>query len=742
MRFNQLSSVALAVSLACISLQAHAMGSIIGSADNNTFNESITVNGDGVLSSINSNQVTVSQTHIGIFPNRHNLSLNGDTNVINVLGAGRSTDLFEVLDATAIDATTGNLILGNENSTNVINLTSDRAFMGIRAALGQRVEINGESFTLNAESLNKENGGYYYGLIAQNASTTAAMEDRARLIVNAQNTVINVKNKTANAVGLVSMSQGILEVHGNLEVNADIAILARGDSIVRINPDGNKTVKLNGNVDFNFDKGTSGTKIDSDVNVHLSGADSYWKGGVVYSYGSGRPDDPAKLEVHDFKLTISDNATWYVTPTIKDDADATIGKSTIALNYLTLNDGIISIEDADQTLEIENMQGNGGTVNVQTVKNGDSVHSAKLSVKEFSSDMQLTERYVGVTADEMTVADLDQLSAISDSTGKVTRNQVVPEGDIIGELSRTVGTDGTVGTISEGTNTKQDAYKTLTATNFLAWRHDMNDLTKRMGELRDSPEGVGAWARVYGSEQESGSQNMLTKSTSIQVGGDVDVGNGWKVGVAFSYTDSDTSYSLGSADSDSYAAAVYGSWLAENGQFVDLIAKYTRMSSDFTLNGFDGSYDNNAFSVSAEYGWHFPVNDIAFVEPQVELTYGHISGDKFASNSGTTIDQDDYESLIGRAGLRFGFYFPEHRGTIYARVSGVYDFMGEYEYTATKPNLTKRFKDDLGGAWVEYAVGANFNWTENTYTYVDLERTSGGEVKENYRWNVGLRHVF
>ena len=51
-------------------------------------------------------------------------------------------------------------------------------------------------------------------------------------------------------------------------------------------------------------------------------------------------------------------------------------------------------------------------------------------------------------------------------------------------------------------------------------------------------------------------------------------------------------------------------------------------------------------------------------------------------------------------------------------------------------------EEDLGGAWIEMGVGANFNWSEDTYTYVDLERTNGGDVKENYRWNVGIRHVF
>ena len=52
------------------------------------------------------------------------------------------------------------------------------------------------------------------------------------------------------------------------------------------------------------------------------------------------------------------------------------------------------------------------------------------------------------------------------------------------------------------------------------------------------------------------------------------------------------------------------------------------------------------------------------------------------------------------------------------------------------------FDEELKGTWLEMGVGANFNWTENTYTYIDLERTNGGDVKENYRWNIGVRHTF
>lgn len=97
---------------------------------------------------------------------------------------------------------------------------------------------------------------------------------------------------------------------------------------------------------------------------------------------------------------------------------------------------------------------------------------------------------------------------------------------------------------------------------------------------------------------------------------------------------------------------------------------------------------------------------------------------------------------MGRAGVRTGFKFPKDKGNIYARISGVYDFDGEMNGQAQLGKACNTFEADLGGAWLEVGVGANFNMTKDTYAYVDLERTNGGNVKENYRWNIGVRHSF
>jgi outer membrane autotransporter protein len=319
---------------------------------------------------------------------------------------------------------------------------------------------------------------------------------------------------------------------------------------------------------------------------------------------------------------------------------------------------------------------------------------------------------------------------------------ILPESEIYGTMTGVIDENGYLTQTSEATNTKQDAYSSVNKAALLQWRHETNDLEKRMGELRDSAKGVGSWARVYGSEMEYGDQDLTTKNYSVQVGVDTDVPHNWKVGAAFNYTDSDTSYKHGSADGDSYVFSVYGTWLADNGLFVDLIGKYGRISTDFSLNGFDGSYDNNAWSMSAEAGWHWNVNDSVFLEPQLELTYGRVDGDSFRSAAGTKIEQDDFKSLVGRYGIRAGLTFPEHRGTIYARVTGAYEFKGDFGYTASNAYTSRSFDEDLDGSWVEYAIGANFSISDQAYTYLDLERSSCGDIDENWRWNVGFRYVW
>ena len=576
-------------------------------------------------------------------------------------------------------------------------------------------------------------------------SCPTSPSNSASIQINADHTEINAQD-----TGIRAFSNGQINITGGVTINAPTAFDVRGNSTVKINTSKEGTVQINGDIAFETPgpAGNSGDIINANVDIYLTGSDSYWNGNAYQHYASDIENDEENTKVTGLHVTLADGAQW--SPTIITDSDDgdTVLKGQ-ALNDLTFNGGVINLtQGSDQKVFIEKTSGTGGTVNLSTAIGSDgTLTAAILDFGDIEGTPALAVNYAGITADDVKSGNLGDIKGgVTSAEGTTfTQTKSVTQGAVKGAITETYDENGELLSRTVAENTRLDAYGSVAALSIMQWRHEMNDLTKRMGELRTSPEGIGSWARIYGSEQEYGSQNLTAKNTSVQIGADTDIGNGWKVGAAFTYTDGSADYDLGDADNKAYGLGVYGTWMAENGQFVDLIAKYSRLDTDFKLEGMNGSSDNNAFSVSAEYGWHLRLGEFGFFEPQAEVTYGYIQGDKFHTSNGVEIDQDDFESLIGRIGFRTGFHFPKDKGLIYARVSGLHDFKGDFDSTATlmsDRSIYDNIGEDLGDTWVEFGIGANFNWTPNTYTYVDLEQTNGGEVKENWRWNIGLRHVY
>lgn len=516
---------------------------------------------------------------------------------------------------------------------------------------------------------------------------------------NKSSTVINFVNG-GTFTGDITTNNYTTEGH---KTTSSVELAGTMNYIGAIKLEGSSKLNLSGNI--HADQSTIISEESSLVSV---GAQSDFKTVTSTSTAGVAISDGATLKVNEDESAITNltnNGTLYVAGEAKANIDSLNGTATIKVDSLA------------------------NTVNIGTLLGADSSVSA-LGSGTFNDSFANSSEAIPQLLKVVTISD----------DGSSLSSVAVEQGLVNDAVTADVDENGQLFNVRTTKNTNLASYGSIAVLGAFLWRHDMNDLTKRMGELRDSPQGVGVWARAYGSEQEYGGVDAT--NTSIQVGADYDVGYGWKVGGAFTYTDGSSDFSNGNAEHDSYGFAVYGSWLSENGQFVDLIAKYSRLDTDFAVNGMNGSYDNNAWSISAEYGWRFKLAELAFVEPQVELTYGTLFGDDITASNGVRIEQDDFTSFIGRIGVRSGFYFPEKKGNIYARFSVLHDFDGEMESKASLGRARNTVTDDLGGTWVEYGVGANFNWTDRTYTYVDLERNSGGEVRENWRWNVGLRHVF
>ena len=661
---------------------------------------------------------------------------------INITATGeqlaRGADIDGHVNA---DTMTQKLVLGDETSdiTVAVHATGDKAEAAGMLTLyrGASIEVKGKN--LNVEAKSEKGNAIGIGAMI---GTTEATQSESKIVINSENAVIRAYGDYSAAIQ--ATSQGQILVNGNLDAEADNVIMLRGKGHVGINEAGavDKVVQLKGNINYNTAEAPT-DNAEGDVVLNLMNADSYWTGAVIRTYANNSLSE-GNADQSNVKLSLSNGAQW--TPKhVEDEQGEDSGVILLSLDSLVMNDGVINITEGEkQVVKIDSMTGRGGSVNVKATTDGETLKAGKLEIGTTAEGSSLDVGFTGITADDVTDAKKVMESAADVVTANgATVNQKISEGAIKGEITQTIGADGQTGEVVQAENTKLLSMHGVTSLAAFQWRHDMNDLTKRMGELRTSPEGIGTWARIYGSEQEH--SGATAKNHSVQIGLDAGIGAGWKTGVAFTYTDGSTELTNGDADNKSWGLGVYGSWMAENGAFVDLIGKYSRMSTDYQISGMDAGFDNNALSVSAEFGWHLKLSEVGFVEPQLEVTCGRIFGDDYTAANGVRVEQDDFDSLIGRAGVRAGFYFPEKRGVVYARGSVLHDFQGETGARASlvsDSSVYERLEDDLGGTWYELGIGGNFNLTDRTYTYVDLEKTFAGPVVEDWRFNIGIRSVF
>ena len=532
------------------------------------------------------------------------------------------------------------------------------------------------------------------------------------------------------------MSEGDLFVKGNLTVIADTAIVARGDAKVVINEDKSSTVKLNGDIDFNYDKKTSGTKVDADVTINLVGSDSYWKGNAIYSYGTGEPPSD-KTNVSGMKLGLYDGAQWtpnYVADTTGNEPS---GKMPIAINDLNMKEGVINVKADNVQIKVNNLTGNG---QVRLATDGNT--SGSFTVDQATEGSTLDVKLMDTKLEKALTSDEVDAEAAKKLMGNVTGKDVAVSTNVAeGMYNPAFGVDSKGNTHTASVNTLMESSLELASAAPLALnRILMNDVRKRLGDIRSAEGTSGAWARYDGGRL-SGSNGLENDFHTIQVGVDTQpTANPVRFGVALSYTTSDSDYARGSADMDAYSLAGYGLWLGDNGQFVDVVARLASAKTDMTVDGNKkGSMDNVALSLSGEFGWRFDVANNFFVEPQVEATYTYVDADQLTLSDGSNYEYDAVDSFLGRAGVAFGMKCPNNKGNVYARVSAVHEFLGDKAVTGGNSTA---YKLDGKDTWVEYGLGANFNVTPNTYLWADVERTSGGALDEDYRATLGVRYAW
>lgn len=631
----------------------------------------------------------------------------------------------------------GQITLGDQNTQNVnISTTGTNAYglMALHAGEKTAPDIGkGSHITVNGDTLNINVHGteYAIGMQAQDNSRSP----KATIDINTKNTVINASTDVDKvvggehtAIGIVAYSGSQVNIKNNLTVNAATAISTRGNSTININQDGTGTVKLNGDISFDYDDATSKTTVDSNVYINLTNKDSYLNGNGIMVNSSGKIPE-GKSNVSGMKLALSNGATWTST------ADSFVN------NLILKNGGTVNLAGDAHTVSVLNdISSDNGIV---TANNLDS----KVKVAKGANDIKsLTVKGSGAMADAIakdpSVANKLANVVTDESTGKsAATNVTTDEGEVAGAYSGTVDANGNLsGSLAK--NSTNENISGLGVISLMTWRQENNDLNKRLGELRDSKGQYGLWTRMSRGEAKYNDLGIKNQYNYYQLGYDARISDDWILGGAVSYTDGESSFRDGDGTNKHTGFAVYGSRLADDGSFIDIIAKYAHMKNEYdTYAGAgDGDYSTNGFAFSAEYGKRFKGQNDFWIEPQAELTYGRVDSANFTTAKGVHVHQDSLDSLVGRLGFALGK--DVKAGHVYVRASYLYDFKGDVNMYMDKDGAADSYDHDLGGGWWEFGVGTNLNLGHDTHFYFDVERTASGEVSTPWQWNAGIRYSF
>ena len=284
---------------------------------------------------------------------------------------------------------------------------------------------------------------------------------------------------------------------------------------------------------------------------------------------------------------------------------------------------------------------------------------------------------------------------------------------------------------------------------YAAWINSNNTLRNRLGELDYKNNNHGMWARIYGGKLKGDafSNNYQT----YQIGYDAAFADKtgkqdgvWYGGAAFEYTKGSTSYTAGSGDLDMGVVSLYATKKGKYGDNVDLVLKHGKIKGEVETFGRitdSGDFDTKGTSLSVEYNKRMNQDNGIFIEPQAQLTLGHINGNKYTTKNGTRVEYDGIDSAVARLGIVVGKDFD--KGNVYLKASALHEFGGKgaVEMSAADGAFLRESKD-YNGSWFELGLGTNWQTSKNSHVYLDVERSFNGAFEKQWQINAGMNWSF
>lgn len=534
----------------------------------------------------------------------------------------------------------------------------------------------------------------------------------------------------------------------------------------------NDTVDVNGYLYFRKNSGNiklNNVNLNNEIQVSgesLTVNNMTVKDGSLVTCDLNDGNDNKEISIDN--LTVQKDGNLFITNDAGEDSSFN-AKSIVLEDNATLENSNIQTSDGDWTSAFGSF-----TVDALTGTNSSIINEGKMNIGTLNGENNnitvdsLVEAQVKIDTNNSTGL---QVTGTSEATSQFNRNDLAgslqdladtveiengnqldsvlaQESGIIGETTALVDEYGNIiaNTVIEKGHIANEGITELANVAFMAWRAENDEMHQRMGELRSSKGEAGIWARMKRGESKYGDMDIKNQYSTYQLGYDEKVGDSnWYIGGAISRTEGKSSFATGSGENQSTGFTVYGTYVADDGQYVDLSAKYARLDNEFDVFGRSGiestgDYRNNGYAFSAEYGKRIEAGNDFWIEPQVQLTYGHLSSANYTTSRDVRVTQDAMDSVVGRLGFAAGKDIGA--GNVYVKASYLYDFDGDTNVKMTDGKNSAVYDQDLGGGWFEVGIGTNINLSETSHLYFDVEKTYGGDIETPWQWNAGVRFDF
>lgn len=582
------------------------------------------------------------------------------------------------------------------------------------------------------------------------------------------NTVAEDKNLEISALARAGSNLDFkkgLTANGNVVLNAvgKVSTDGKGGSIIKVNSTADKSadVKLTGNIvvgktsaAYIFGE-TYETMIDADdtkniISANLLNKNSYFTG--INEFGNSDSE---------INLNFDNGARWNMTDS-SPVTDLEISNGAIVDMTYANTRAINNFRN----LTAKNVSGEGGTINMNIDASTNTNNSDRVYINgTHSGTHYITLNNIGSSIDG---AAGTVLVSVKDEKGEFKANN--SEGTLYWNkytLDRLDSTEGENVTSNYNTDwylkevehtddptTSVDTILGANALNYYTWITENDKLMKRMGDLRhNGDDEQGAWFRVYGNKiSRDDNIEFENKYTTYEIGYDTleKETEDYKrySGAAISYTDGSSSYVSGYGENDGRALSLYSTTMRNKGHYLDLVFKIMDMNNEFnvfdtTNNRIYGDANNQAFSISGEYGRKKDIGNNWYFEPQGQLTLGYLNGDIYTTSNGIKIDQNGISSLVGRIGFNIGKDIDE-KTNLYLKANLLHEFLGDYSLDmmdiSTKETLRK--DGSFKNTWYEIGAGIAIQTGKNNHLYFDIEKTFGGDFTKDWAWNAGMRWTF